>query len=59
LIFLGGLFQKNPGWIFLVRSNYMNPIDNYGRLLDFLSQISERSYFNVGLLDLADFMMHR
>jgi len=37
----------------------MNPIDNYGRLLDFLSQISKRSYFNVGLLDLADFMMHR
>jgi len=27
----------------------------YGRLIDFLSQISKLSYFNV--LDLADFMM--
>jgi len=30
--------------------------DNYGRLIDFLSQISKLSYFN--LLDLADFLMH-
>jgi len=29
----------------------MNPEDNYGRLIDFLSQISKLSYFNV--LDLA------
>jgi len=39
------------GW-----SNYMNSDDNYGRLVDFLSQISKLSYFNV--LHLADFMMH-
>jgi len=30
--------------------------DNHGRIIDFLSQISKRSYFN--LLDLADFLMH-
>jgi len=30
--------------------------DNYGRLIDFLCQISKLSYFN--LLDLADFLMH-
>jgi len=30
--------------------------DNCGRLIDFLSQISKLSYFN--LLDLADFLMH-
>jgi len=30
--------------------------DNYGRLIDFLKQISKLSYFN--LLDLADFMMY-
>jgi len=29
---------------------------NYGRLIDFLSQISKLSYFN--LLDLADVLMH-
>jgi len=34
----------------------MNPEDNYGRLIDFLSPSSKLSYFNV--LDLADFMMH-
>jgi len=34
----------------------MNPEDDYGRLIHFLSQISKLSYFNV--LDLADFMMH-
>jgi len=34
----------------------MNSEDDYGRLVDFLSQISKQSYFNV--LDLADFMMH-
>jgi len=33
-IFLVGL--KKPG-VFLVRSNYMNPEDYYGRLIDFLS----------------------
>jgi len=31
--------------------------DNYGRLIDFLSQISKLSNFN--LHDLADFLMHR
>jgi len=30
--------------------------DNYGRVIDFLSQISKLSYFN--LLDLADFLLH-
>jgi len=30
--------------------------DNYERLIDFLSQISKQSYFN--LLDLAEFLMH-
>jgi len=30
--------------------------NNYGRLIDSLSQISKLSYFN--LLDLADFLMH-
>jgi len=39
-----------------IGSNYINTEDNYGRLIDFLSQISKLSYFNV--LDLADFMMH-
>jgi len=29
--------------------------DNYGRLIDFLSQISELTDFN--MLDLADFLM--
>jgi len=41
---------------FLVGSNYINTEDNYERLIDFLSQISKLSNFNV--LDLADFMMH-
>jgi len=40
----------------MVGSNYINPEDNYGPLIDFLSQISNLSYFNV--LDLADFMMN-
>jgi len=30
--------------------------DNYGRLIDFLSQISKLFYFN--LLDLVDFLIH-
>jgi len=34
----------------------MNSEDNYGRLVDFLRQISKLSYFNV--LDIADFMVH-
>jgi len=34
----------------------MNREDNYGRLTDFMSQISKLTYFNV--LDLADFIMH-
>jgi len=40
----------------LVGSNYIKPEDNYGCLIDFLSQISKLSYFD--LLDLADFIMH-
>jgi len=35
----------------------MNPEDNCGRLIDFLSEIFQRSYFNV--LDLVDFMMQQ
>jgi len=42
--------------VFLVGSDYINPENNFGCLIDFLSQISKLSYFN--LLDLADFMMH-
>jgi len=41
----------------LVGSNYINPEDNYGHLIDFASQIPKPSYFNVH--DLDDFMMHR
>jgi len=41
---------------FLVRSNHTNPEDYYGRLSDFLSQISKLSYLKVP--DLTDFMMH-
>jgi len=42
--------------LFLVGSNYINPEDNHGRLIDLLSQISNLLYFNVH--DLADFIMH-
>ena len=42
--------------IFLVGSNYINTEDGYERLIDFLSQLSKLSYFNV--LDLAAFTMH-
>jgi len=44
-------------FFFFVGSNYINPENNYERLIDFLSQISKLSYFN--LLDLADFMMYQ
>jgi len=47
-------FKKKQS--FLVGSNYINPEDIYGRLIESLSQISKHSCFNV--LDLADFMMH-
>jgi len=40
----------------MVGSNYINPKNNYGYLIDFLSQISKLSYFNV--LDLTDCIMH-
>jgi len=52
-VFLVG-FSKQL--IFLVGSNYINTKDNYKRLIDFLSQISKLSNFNV--LDLADIMRH-
>jgi len=42
--------------VFFGWSNYMNSGDNYGRLVDSLSQMSKLFYFNV--LDLADFMMY-
>jgi len=41
---------------FLIGSNYIHTEDNYGCLIEFLSQISKLSNLNV--LDLADFMMH-
>jgi len=41
----------------LVGSNNINTEDSYGRLIDFLSQNSKLSYFN--LLDLGDFTMYR
>jgi len=47
-------FQKNQG-VFMVGSNYINPKDTYGRLIDFVSQISKLSYFMHGLVD---FVMH-
>jgi len=50
-------FLKTPGCFFLVGYNYINPEDNHGRLIDFLSQISKLTYFNV--LDLVDFMMYQ
>jgi len=40
--FLNGLFQKLVA--FLVGSNNINTEDNYGRLIEFLSQISKLSY---------------
>jgi len=49
-------FYKSTRVVFLVGPNYINPEDNYGRLIDFLSQISNLSYFN--MLGLADFMMY-
>jgi len=53
-LFLKVFFKKKQS--FLVGSNYINPEDIYGRLIESLSQISKHSCFNV--LDLADFMMH-
>jgi len=41
--------------VFLFGSNHINTEDNYGRLIDFLSQISKLSYFNVFVL--VDFTM--
>jgi len=49
--FLRDVLKKQV--FFLVGSYYINPEDNYGRLIDSLRQISKLSYFNV--LDLADF----
>jgi len=55
LLFSSGLLKQKRvifvGWVQL-----RNTEDNYGRLIDFLSQISKLSNFN--MLDLADFMMH-
>jgi len=47
---------KKQRVVFFIGSNCINPEYNYGRLINFLSQISKLSYFNV--LDVADFMMH-
>jgi len=58
----GAHTQSNWQWRYffqIVRSreNHKKGLkDNYGRLIDFLSQISKLSYFN--LLDLVDFLMH-
>jgi len=43
--------------VILVGSNYINPEDNYGRLIDFLGKISKMTYFNVH--DLADVTMYQ
>jgi len=43
-------------FLFLVGSNYIKTEDSYGRLIDFLSQLSKLYYFNVP--DLADFIMY-
>ena len=53
LLFLSGPLKKRVR--FMDASNYTNNEDNYTRLINFLSQISKLSYFNV--LDLDDFMM--
>jgi len=47
IVFFSGVFF---GW-----SDYINPENNYGCLIDFRNQISKLSYFNS--LDLADFMI--
>jgi len=39
-----------------IKGKSQKRIENYGSLIDFLSQISKLFYFN--LLDLADFLMH-
>jgi len=57
LVCLKWAFWKHLGVYFVVVSNYINPEDNYGPLIDFLSQTSKLSYFKV--LDLADFMMYQ
>jgi len=49
-------FFKNTRVVFLVGPNYINPEDNYGPLIDFLSQIAKLFYFNV--IGLADFKMY-
>jgi len=41
LVCIKWAFLKATGWFFLVDSNYTNPEDNYGPLIDFLSQISK------------------
>jgi len=52
--FLSGFFKKTSDFIGWVKLH--NTEDNYGRLIDFLSQISKLSNFN--MLDLAGFKMH-
>ena len=51
-------FYEKMKWmfLFLVGSNYIKTEDSYGRLIDFLSQLSKLYYFNVP--DLADFIMY-
>jgi len=49
-------FLRKTGVFWLVPSISTLKIDSYGRLIDFLSQISKLYYFYV--LDLADFIMH-
>jgi len=48
-------FHKTPGCFFSL-SKYINREADYGRFIDFVSQISKLSCFDVH--DLADFMMH-
>ena len=55
IAFLSGL-SKQKRMIFFGWVQLHNTEDNNGRLIDFLSQFSKLSNFN--MLDLVDFMMH-
>jgi len=48
--------SKKKRVVFLFGSNHINTENSYGRLIDFLSQISKLYHFSV--LDLVDFVMY-